>query len=226
MKKWLRKNEAEFPEKNAYKLLKAEIMRIFGPRPEEAIERALGRVLTDKPSELARALANDLCKQELDCACCPSIVLCLWRRQLPGNVRAGIAHMVFNKANFESILELADKIFDKSVSAKTVSAMSATGGDLNETQPAIPYAQAEVNAIRGSGRGRGRGGRGRGGRGGRQGQPAQQEQRHKGPKHPDLPPGLWKGCAMHYKWGKGSFFCSEPSTCPWKNVTAPKPEKQ
>ena len=68
VKKLLRKNEAEFPEKNAYKLLKAEVMRIFGPRPEEAIERALGRVMSDKPSELARALVNDLCKQELDCA--------------------------------------------------------------------------------------------------------------------------------------------------------------
>ena len=89
----------------------------------------------------------------------------------------------------------------------------------------------------------GRGGRNRGGRGGRgrgrggrgsQNQPQTQTQpqasaqpsggqRHKGNKHPDLPSGVWLGCAMHFKWGRQSYFCSEPQTCPWKNVTATRP---
>ena len=66
--------EDEFTDKNAYKLLKTEIFRIFGPRPEDAVERALSRVLVGKPSTLARQLAGDICKQKLNCPCCPAVV--------------------------------------------------------------------------------------------------------------------------------------------------------
>ena len=90
VKKFTRRNEAEFPQNNAYKTLKEEIYRIFGPRPEVAVDRALGRVLVGKPSSLARALVNDLCKKELEgCTCCPAIVLALWRRHLPGTFGQG-----------------------------------------------------------------------------------------------------------------------------------------
>ena len=97
VKSLLRKDEADFPDKNAYKLLKTEVLRIFGPRPEDPIERALGRVMSGKPSQLARALVDDICKNELDCRCCPAIVSTLWKRHLPSNVRAGIASSVLNK---------------------------------------------------------------------------------------------------------------------------------
>ena len=50
----------DFPNKDAYKQLKNQILKIFGPRPEKAVERALGRVLTSQPSELARELVDDL----------------------------------------------------------------------------------------------------------------------------------------------------------------------
>ena len=247
VKPLLRKSETEFPNNDAYKQLKTRVLQIFGPRPEEAMEKALGRVLTGKPSQLARLLVNDLCQDELDCRCCPKVVLALWQRHLPSAVRAGIASTTFNKANFDEICQLADDIFStQSASTKAqayqMSAMSAISSpgsaaasapspspsaSLNETQPAIPYPQPEVNAIRGgSARSRGRGrGNGRGGRG-RGTSNANQEQRHKGTKHPDLPAGVWRGCAMHFKWGRGSYFCSEPSTCPWKDVYASKPAKQ
>ena len=146
--------EAEFPNKNAYKLLKKEILRIFGPRPEEAIERALGRVLVGKPSQLARALVNDLakCKPPLSCLCCPDIILTLWKRQLPGNVRAGIAHCSFNKDTFDSVVQLADDIYSTNNPGPAVAAIRAP--NLDETQPAIPYATAEIAAAsRGGGRG-------------------------------------------------------------------------
>ena len=51
----LRKKESEFANNDAYKELKTEIFRIFGPRPMAAIDRALGRVMTDRPSTLARS---------------------------------------------------------------------------------------------------------------------------------------------------------------------------
>ena len=255
----LTSQEAEFDNNDAYKQLKTEILRIFGPRPEEAIERALSRVLVGKPSQLARALVNDLskCKPNLSCLCCPDIILAIWKRQLPGNVRAGIAHCSFNKDTFDAVVKLADDIFSANAppsssvaaaaySVAAIGSGSQKGGiaappvNLDETQPGLPYPVVqEVNAIRGN-RGGFRGGRGnRGGRGyrggGRGGGQSQQQQssgasattssRHRGTKHPDLPAGEWQGCSMHYKFGKQSYFCAEPATCPWKNVFIPRPNK-
>ena len=212
---------SEFPNHDAYKQLKSEILRIFGPRPEERIERALGRVLTGKPSTLARSLVNDLCKNNLNCKCCPDIILTLWKRQLPASVRNGIAKDKFNKDTFKEICEAADSYFASSTSGASVAAIKA---NLDETQPGIEYPVQEVAAIRGGRGGRGqRGGRGRGGRG--RGRGAAATTQRSGTKHPDLPPGDWTGCNMHFKWGRGSYFCTEPTTCPWKNIVAPKPEK-
>ena len=102
--------EDEFPNNDAYKSLKNEVLRIFGPRPEQGMERALNRTLVGKPSNLARALVSDVCKRQLDCPCCPDNVAHLWKRQLSSTVRAGIAHAEFSKANFNAITQLADDI--------------------------------------------------------------------------------------------------------------------
>ena len=241
----LRRKETDFPNKDAYKQLKNAIIRIFGPRPEAAVDRALGRVLVDRPSMLARALVNDLCKNELDCACCPAIVTALWKRHLPSNVRSGIAKFVLTKQNFEQVIKEADDIYASNnpppASAAVAAVMApaaASRSALDETLPAIQYPVPEVSAVSRGGRGgRGyRGGGGRGGRGGRGGgnrgggnrgggQAAAsggQPRQYKGPKHPDLPSGDWTGCQLHYKWGRGAHFCAEPATCPWKNIYTPK----
>ena len=220
------KDATDFPNKDAYKQLKHEILRIFGPRPEAAMERALSRTLTGLPSQLARALVNDICSKELDCSCCPAVVLALWKRHLPGTVRAGIAHCKFSKATFNNILELADAIFVSNAPTSSVAAVSGQADTLNETLPAIQYPIPEVAAAnRSRGRG-GRGGRGRGGgaRGAR-GAASNTTQR-RGTKHPDLPQGDQKWCSLHYRWGKAAHFCSEPATCPWKDVFTPKPPRQ
>ena len=225
VKPLLRKTEAEYTDNNAYLLLKKEVLRIFGPKPEAAMERALGRVLVDKPSELARALVDDMCKLGLECPCCPANVLALWKRNLSSNVRAGIAHTTFNKANFDSIVQLADDIHESHKATAAVAAVS-----LNETQPAIPYASVpEVAAAARGGGGRGnrgfRGGRGnRGGRGGNQSQRGGQNQggQQRGTRHPDLPAGESGFCSMHFRWGRSAFFCSDPGSCPWKDVFASK----
>ena len=94
VKAFLCMEEAEFPNKDSYKQLKTEVRRIFGPRPEASIERALNRTLGGmKPSQLARALVNDVCKQQFNCPCCPAVVGTLWKRNLSTSVRAGIAHI-------------------------------------------------------------------------------------------------------------------------------------
>ena len=235
VKSLLRKGETDFPNNDAYKQLKTQILKIFGPRPEASMERAMSRVLSGTPSELARSLLNDVCKKELDCECCPSNVLAMWKKHLPSQVRAGIAHCTFDKNNFEAMIELADKIFEtqtvQGVSAFQVAAVGAAGGaqSLDETQPAIPYPEVAAIRGRGSGRGRNRGNR-RGGGGGRgrggQNQNQNSQSSRSGTKHPDLPTGDFQWCGMHFKHGKNAFFCSDPSSCPWKDVYVKKPAKQ
>ena len=123
------------------------------------MERALNRVLVDKPSMLARSLVNDMCKQQLNCLCCPANVSFMWKRQLSSSVRAGIARETFDRANFNSIIQLADDIHSNT-NAPTAVVAAVRAPNLDETQPAIPYAAPEVAAVRGGnsrGRGRGRG---------------------------------------------------------------------
>ena len=243
VKSLLRKKESEFPQNNAYKLLKAEITSIFGPKLEESMDRALGRVLVGKPSTLARALVNDICKKELrGCTCCPAVVLSLWKRHLPGNVRAAIASMPFNADTFKEVTQHADAVFASNAPVTVAAVRSEAAvlaqppASLDETQPGLAYPVAEVAAIRGGrgGRGFNRGGRNnRGGRGGASSgtqqaagnnSGGQRQTKNKGPRHPDNPP--FQGCQMHWKWGKSAFFCSEPSTCPWKNIFSPKPDNK
>ena len=219
MKPLLRKSETDFTNNDGYKILKTNILKIFGPRPEASMDRALNRVLSGTPSELARQLVDDMCKKELDCECCPNNVLAMWRRHLPTGVKAGIAHTTFDKANFDATVQLADDIFSTQNPAQVAAISSGGAAALDETQPAIPYPEiAAIRGGRGRGRGRGRGNRGRGG----QGQPQQSNRR--GAKHPDLPPGDFKWCNMHFKFGKGSYFCADPTSCPWKDITAPRPK--
>ena len=246
VKPLLRLKETDFPNKDAYKQLKTELLSLFGPAPEAAVDRALARVMVGKPSSLLRALVNDICKKDLNgCTCCPAVVMALWKRHLPDNVRAGIADETLSKETFKRIGQLADKIFASS-SSKTVAAVRVDKNNapatLDETQPGLTYPVPEVAGVARGGRG-GRGGRGfRGGRGrgGNRGGSAQSgtaqqsntsgdqnqsggQPRHRGPRHPDGPPP--SGCSMHWKWGRSAFFCSEPGTCPWKNIFAPKPNQ-
>ena len=232
VKTLLRKKETDFANNNSYKLLKDEILRIFGPKPEDAVERALNRVMTDTPSQLARELANDLCQSEMDCKCCPAIVTAMWKRHLPSQVKAGIAKYTLKKDNFNQVTQEADDIWKSNSSASSVASIKSNGAvqasSLDQTLPALQYPIPEVSAIgrgrggRGRGRGRGRGG----GRGGQTATSTTTTTRHKGAKHPDLPEGDWPGCSMHFRWGRGAHFCSEPGTCPWKNVFAPKPRNK
>ena len=233
VKPFLRKTEADYTENNSYKLLKTEILRIFGPKPGAAIERALARVMVGPPSQLARELVNDICKNELNCPCCPAVVEAIWKRHLSAPVKAGIAKYTLSKDNFKEVTELADAIHDSSTPlAASVSAVRVETASLNETQPGLQYPVPEVNAVqsnrggsRGGNRGN-RGSRGRGGRGGRGGtNQTNQTSRPRGTRHPDIPPGDWSGCSNHYRFGKSAYFCSEPASCPWKDIFITRPAK-
>ena len=184
----LRKQETDFPNNNAYLLAKQQIIRTFGASQEADYERACSRVLSGKPSELARSITNDICKKSdaLDGCCCSHIVLGMWKKNLPLAVKQKIAGMEFNKDTFDSVCQQADDVFNSTRPAQVAPMVAAVTGfppqiqgaqpepSLDETQPAIQYAVpgsfpavAAVQYYRGGGRGQWRGGRGNGRGGGR-----------------------------------------------------------
>ena len=122
----LRKKENEFPNNDGYKIIKTKILRIFGTSENKAFERAMSRVLSDKPSTLAREIVNDMCPHELDGCCCSKWVYGAWVRHLPTSVRQGIAGMPFNADNFEAVVKKADDVFENGrPSSVRVAAVSA-----------------------------------------------------------------------------------------------------
>ena len=165
----------------------------------------------------------------MTCQCCPDIIAALWKRQLPSNVKSAIAGMKFNKDTFNEVLQKADDVFSSNAPPTVAAIRGVAAVNLDETQPAIPYATPEVAAVARSGarggRGRGgrgnRGGRGRGGNNGNNGGASQDSSapKNKPARNPDLPAGdVSNFCSMHFKHGKSAFFCNAPATCPWKDV--------
>ena len=192
----LQKSEADFPNNDAYKILKQKILKIFGQTEEARFERAMQRTLTGKPSQLARALVNDICDKELAGCCCSRAVATLWKQKIPLAVRQAVAHIKFTKENFDTIVGVADSVFLSSrPSGVTVAAVQrpdrqvlassfqtpaeASAHDTafiadNPADPVQAAAQSIVAAVqkfskRGRGGRGGRGGQRGGGRGGGQG---------------------------------------------------------
>ena len=231
--------ETDFGDEMPYFKLKTEILKIFKPSQEADFERAMGRVLSGRPSQLARALINDLCKNRLRGCCCNRFVNGLWKRALPNGVKQVISHLEFNADNLDQILTQADKAYASNrpqaiPSAAALSTQQMPSGAHSLPGPAVldqgfhqDFQDLQVSAIsagrgnRGRGRGRGRGNRGGQGRGrGSSGQGGQEHPRHKGPRHADMPP--ISSCRRHWIFGKGAHFCEEPASCPWKNIFVAK----
>ena len=146
LKSMLRKQETELGDK-PYKKLKDFIFKIFGPPANADFERAMSRVLLDKPSQLARTLLDDLCEHELDGCCCYKFIYGLWHRQLPTPVRQGIAHMDFSAATFEAVIKRADDVFSAGTTGLGLGQLAAvtTGPAQFPTSP--PPSMAAAAAV-------------------------------------------------------------------------------
>ena len=251
----LRKSETDFADGKSYKALKQEILRIFGPTLESGTERALKRTMTGKPSQLAREIIDDICPHSLQCPagakCIAGVILAIWKRTIPTPVQAAIADKEFNQTNLESILKLADAVYDTcrpagaSVAAIRTEPEGATG-QVSSSKPAeVPEGMTlaeQVAALRKDtfaaidkwyhpdrgtqrqGRRTNSGGRGgrSGGQGGRGG--SSQPAKSRGPRHADGPP--TQACSQHWRWGRQSYYCSDPLSCPWKDQIAKRPTPQ
>ena len=191
VKSLLSKKETDFPNNNSYKLLKTQILKIFGPNEDAAYEKAISRTLTGAPSQLARQILNDLCEHELEGCCCAKIISGIWKKQLPSAVLQGIAHLKLTKDTFDAVTITADKIYASTKpSGVTVAAVSVAGAPPTSVPSGLSVTEAmnqaflasgpptepitaesivaAVQRLRGGNRGGGRGNRGgRGQRGGR-----------------------------------------------------------
>ena len=183
IKQLLAKKESEWTDNDAYHRVKSEILEIFGPADDVQFERAMSRILSGTPSQLARALVNDLCDKQLDGCCCKKFIVGLWKRSLPSGVKQKISDQPFTKDNFRNICKLADDAYRSNRPVQAGSVAAVTMGATNQDIPTTPGSHDEgfhqywpnqtegAVAAFGYNRGRGRGGRGnRGGRGQQQGQ--------------------------------------------------------
>ena len=168
---------------------------------------------------------------------------------MPSSVKQAVAHYDFTRNNLANIMQVADDVYQSTRPTPSVAAIAALpsapnpNSDLshkevlnqafalpNGDDPSAQIASlaAQVAAMQkkfSKGNGRGGSNQGRGGnRGGGNQTPrySASNPRHKSPRHPDLPP--FGACKRHWQFGKSSFVCLEPTTCPWKNFIAPKPQ--
>ena len=198
----------------AYKVLKTALIKAYGPRPGDAFQRAMSRVMVAKPSSLLKLLVSDICQQNLANCCCSSTVWGIFQLQAPMYLKNGLANEVFNSTNMQSIMDKADNLYAANQVTKQVSAVSPPDTTQNTTN-------AEVAAVgRGRGNFRGRGGRGRGGRGGRGGQAQSSGPDPRGKRHESNPP--WNSCGAHWVYADAAFKCQSPTTCPMKDKVKPK----
>ena len=192
-------------------------MDLFGQKPEDAYVKAKNRVMTGKPSQLGKALLEDLCKKDkkLDGCCCSNIVWGMYREALPVVVRNHIAEMPFNKDSFKDVFTKSDQVFDSNKASDNSSRPVAS-----VSTPAT--AQSEVAAVQGQSKNKGQGnknknknkGQGQGKNNGQNGgqKNGQGETATKTPINDD------GHCRIHAKWKENATFCAAPWGCKMKNV--------
>ena len=242
-----------------YKDLKAEIVSLYGPKDEDAFNKAMALKMTGTPSSFGKKLTHILCPgaKPFSTCHCARIVYGFWMAQLGPAIKSHLAGLKFNKDTYLDLFKKADEVFNANGGAASPAVVAAVSTPSSSNSSSAAQAQSpadeptpQVAAFqRGGGRG-GRGNRGnRGGRGGRggstynqnnnsgqnnnqnqnrqnntnsSGSNSNQKPHQRGQKHPDLPSNAGWACAHHWKKGRSAAYCSDPLTCQWVNVIAPR----
>ena len=211
-KRYLVQQESD-TNNDAYYQLKKAIIKRMGPKRADGFDKAIARVMNGTPSQLGLQIINDICPSvsPLTGCHCADVVLGIWRRSLPVNVRNSVADMDFNATTYGAVFDKADAVWASNSSTTVtaaltaeVAAVSGRGGRRNNRGGAASVPQ----------RGGNRGGGARGGSGGGRG-------RGRGPRHSDLPP--QNACDVHWRHGKGAWHCADRHSCPWRDFESPKP---
>ena len=205
-----------------YKKIKTELLDLFGPKPEDAYIRAKNRVMTGKPSQLGKALINDICKcpTKLQSGCCAQIVWGMYREAIPVVIRNHIAELPFNKDTYKQIFAKSDQVYDSNKTSQP--ARSAAVAAVSNQVPSDPL-DPEVAAVKPP----------RKNKKPFNAKPQQQQQQqqaasakpadaatagHKGPRHATAKGANDKLCRIHYRWGENGTYCAAPWKCPMKSI--------
>ena len=209
-----------------YKILKTAIIKAYGPRPGDAYQRAVNRVMTGKPSVLLKLIISDICKTNMANCCCPATIWGIFEQKIPLYLKSGLANERFNADNMQEIMDKADNYWaanqvENQVSSVTTPVVAAT----TAVSTPVTTDNSEISAVnRGRGsfnfrgrynRGNRRGNNGRGGRGNQNSGPDP-----RGKRHESNPP--WNSCGAHWVYAEDAFKCQSPTTCPLKDKVKPR----
>ena len=195
-----------------YFRIKKQLLKLYGPKPEDAYLIAKNLVLTDKPSQLGHKLIEVLCPAEvkLEGCHCNRVIWGMFREKIPIVVRNHLADMPFNQDTYEAIFDKADQVWDSNRSSEPAQVAAVAGQEVSAIQKSQKNKnQQNRGQNRGSNRGQNKGqnGKNQGGQGQESGQksskPAVNED---------------KLCKIHAKWKDNANFCAAPWACRMKNV--------
>ena len=212
-----------------YFRIKKQLLKLHGPKPEDAYLRAKNRVLSGRPSELGKLLVEDLCPADVKLTgChCDRIIWGMFREKIPVIIRNHIADMPFNKDTYEAVFDKADQVWDSNRSSEPlnggqVAAIKATPSNASSTST-----QQEVAAVQrknqrnnknqnGQNQNNNRNQNQRGQNG--QSQSGQNGQNSQGTRPPKPAINDDNLCRIHAKWKENANFCAAPWGCRMKNV--------
>ena len=206
-----------------YKRIKTELLDLFGKKPEDAYIRAKNRVMTGKPSQLGKAILEDLCDKpsKLDGCCCKKVTWGMFREALPVVVRNHLAEMPFNKDTYKEVFTKADQVFDSNKtssdqSTQQVAAASVAAPTSSSTEVAAVQRNGQSRRNKGQNGQRNKNGQQSGGQQGGQ----QNKEQKGGQKNQTQKPLLNDEnlCRIHAKWKNDANFCAAPWGCKMKNV--------
>ena len=203
--------------------LKTELLKLYGPRPEDSFNKAISRVLVGKPSTLGKQVINDFCecKPQINCKCCSKIAFGIWQKNLPTYIKAHISNMEFNATTHPQIFEMADKVW-MSHRAETPEVAAIKAENAAALATSTDFENPAVAAIRG------RGGRGQRGQRGSRAGPARGPRGARGggrgrgnaPRHPQA---LEGSCYVHAQYGPEAWSCADRFNCPMRDIESPRP---
>ena len=231
-------------DKLIYKKCKLRLLKVYGPRPEEAFEKALTLPLVGLPSDAAKQIRALVCPgvPPMQGCHCHIAISSIWRKLLSKDVRGAIANLDL-QTNFDQTIEAADVYHKAYLAGARVAAVShanpaaapahlpAPAGaqsNFSDLDSLAAHFTAEIAAFRGTTRNFRGSTRGQSNqrypRSGQQQQARRPPPTRKPQPHTDGPPA--SACINHWNHGKGAYSCSARDTCPWKDFLTKRPQRQ
>ena len=200
-----------------YLKIKARLLKLYGPKPEDSYLRAKSRVLTGKPSQLGKLLVDDICPGEvkLEGCHCARQVWGMFREKLPIVIRNHIADMPFTVDTYEAIFDKADQVFDSNQGSEPLTqTVAAVSSSASPEVSAVQRGQNQKNKNKGQNKGKNNGGQNNSGS---QNKPASASSTSSSkPSTPKVNEDNL--CRIHAKWKDNATFCAAPWACRMKNV--------